>query len=314
MKAFLLAFIGFIPSLTLAVLCDDTYTLQSVSQTLMVGNNPDNLTKSTKSVLPDLSNLDIISATLNYKIITRFEGSCTKAPKPVVFRQKPSGKMEFTDITDNGYQIQMYDSKIPVDSYKYDYWFGFYFPAESLIAYLGRTNSKSDAFVNHYAMVSYIDSTFDPIGGQLKTDSSGFVGPSGPADSASLHNRLLEATGRKNIVQNGNRKIKFTVQMLEVRYENKPAPISISASKKAVPRFQASQTGNLVLIRLGEKKSVGSTSLDLYGMMGQKIATLHPTGNSYQWNGKTSFGADAPTGVYFVQSSGKILGKFFFTR
>jgi hypothetical protein len=313
MKALLAAFLGLIPSLTLAALCDDVFNLQTVNQTLMTGNNPASLAKATKSVLPNLSNLDIISASMNYKIIVRFDGSCTKAPKPVVVRQKAAGKTEFTDSTDAGYQIQMYDSNNQVENYKYDFWFGFYQPAEALIAYLGRVNAKSEAFINFYAMVSYVDSTRNPTSG-LWSVSSGYVGPSGPADSASLHNRLLEATTRKDIPQGPDRKIKFTVQMVEVRYENKSAPVSLAASKRKASGFQATRTGNLVLIQPDGNSARASEPLSLYGMMGNKIATLHPTGYVYQWNGKTAAGAEAPTGVYFVQSGGRILGKFFYTR
>lgn len=313
MKALLAAFLGLIPSLTLAALCDDVFNLQTVNQTLMTGNNPANLSKTTKSVLPTLSNLDIISASMHYKIIVRFDGSCAKAPKPVVVRQKAAGKTEFTDSTDAGYQIQMFDSNTQVESYKYDYWFGFYQPADALIAYLGRVNSKSDAFINHYAMVSYVDSTRNATSG-LWSVSSGYVGPSGPADSASLHNRLLEATQRKDVAQGADRKIRFTVQMVEVRYENKPAPVSLAAPKRMPSGFQATRTGNLVLIRPGENSARASEPLSLFGMMGNRIATLHPTGYVYQWNGKTASGAEAPTGVYFVQSGNRILGKFFYAR
>ena len=140
------------------------------------------------------------------------------------------------------------------------------------------------------------------------------AGPSGPADSASLHDRLLEATQRKDIAQGADRKIKFTIQMLEVRYENKPAPVSLAVSKRKASGFRTTRTGNLVLIQPGENAVRASEPLSLYGMMGHKIAVLHPTGYVYQWNGKTSAGAEAPTGVYFVQSGSRILGKFFYTR
>lgn len=307
-----LAVLGLIPSLLFAALCDDTYNLQSVSQTLETGTNPANLDKAYKTVAANLSNLDIISSSANYKFIVKFDGSCGKAPKAVVFRQKHSGQTTFTDTTDNSYQIQMFDSTTKVDVYQYTYWFGFYQPADQLIAYIGRDNAKSTAFVNSYAVVSFIDSVHDTSG--LWKVNSGYVGPSGPADSSSLHNRLLEATNLKNVTQNANRKIHFTVQMLQMSYENKPAPVSLVFSKKIASGFHATQTGNLVLIQPGEKGVGASEPLSLYGMMGNKIAALHPTGYMYQWNGKTSAGADCPTGVYFVQAGNRILGKFFYTR
>jgi hypothetical protein len=130
-----------------------------------------------------------------------------------------------------------------------------------------------------------------------------------------LYDRLLDATQLKNADFDANHRAYFKVQMLEVKYENKPAPVvSIAAAKRPVPEFQTQQTGNLVLIRPGEKVAGSGEALGLYGMMGNKIATLHPTGYVYQWNGKTASGADAPTGVYFVQSGNRILGKFFYSR
>jgi len=83
---------------------------------------------------------------------------------------------------------------------------------------------------------------------------------------------------------------------------------------RAAAGFQASQVGNLVLIQSGAPASGLSEPLGLYNMMGHKMAALHPTGYVYQWNGKTSAGAEAPTGVYFVQSGSRILGKFFYSR
>ncbi len=314
MKVLVVALLGLVPSLTLAALCDDTYNLQSVSQTFYTGANPKSLTKGTAKVInPNLSNLDILSQSANYKFVSKFDGSCSKGATTIVFKTKGAGKSAFTDTTDKSYQIELFDSSTQVDKFKYDFWFGFYHPADALVAYLGRTNANATAFVNAYSLVTYVDSVQDDST-LIWHVSSGYVGPSGPADSASLYDRLLAATGLMNTTFTNKHKAYFTVQMLTFSYENKPAPVSVVSAKKTMTGFQANQTGNLVLIRAGEKGVNTSEPLSLYGMMGNKVAALHPTGYLYQWNGKTSAGADAPTGVYFVQAGNRILGKFFYSR
>ena len=311
MKFLLVLLMGFSPSLTLAFLCDDTYHLQSINQTLLVGSDPKNLVKTSKLIKPDLSNFDVISLSLNYKIISRFEGACSKAVMPITFKHKASGKSAFTDTVDNSFNNQMYDTNTLIEKYKYDYWFGFYQPKDKLIAYLGRQNIQSEAFTNFYAAVFMIDSVRDAVGGGW-TVSPRSIGPSGPADSGSLDQALL--AGIRNMTFDANHRSYFTVQFLEVKYENKPAPVALAQTRRSATHFQVSQTGNLVLIKPNEKSPMPHESVSLYGMMGNKVATLHPTGYVYQWNGRTSLGAEASPGVYFVQSGEKILGKFFYSR
>lgn len=304
------------PALLMAALCDDTYNLQSVTQTYFEGTDANALTRTeTKSVAVNLSDLKVLDNLMWYGIMTRFEGSCAKAVKPVTLKVKPRNTSTFKDTVDNRYSVQMFDTTTRVGTKKFDYWFGFFQPADSLVDYLGRINAQGEAFVNWYLGVAYTDSTKDSVSGLWGSPGTHFYDLSGPDDSVTLERQFLDQTIRKLPANGPNYRVHYRVQFLKVSYENKPAPIRIATSaRSAMPSgFMASQTGNLVLIQPGDK-SINGQPLSLYGMLGNRITTLHPTGYLYQWNGKTAVGAEAPTGVYFVQAGNRVLGKFFYSR
>jgi hypothetical protein len=310
----LMAALVIAPAIVMAALCDDTYNLQSIAQTSFEGTDAGALARTgTKSVSASLSDLTVLDNLMEYGIITRFEGSCAKAAKPVTVKVKPRNSSVFTESVDNGYSIQMFDSNSLVGTKKFDYWFGFFKPADTLRIYLGRTNTEGSAFVNWYAGVFYTDSTKDTSG--LWVVRSHFYDLTGPDDSITLERQFLDQTIRKQPANGSTYKAHYRVQFLKVSYENKPAPNRIATPmRSALPSgFLASQTGNLVLIQPGDK-SLNGQALSLYGMLGDRITTLHPTGFLYQWNGKTAVGSDAPTGVYFVQAGNRVLGKFFYSR
>lgn len=305
------------PALLMAALCDDTYNLQSVTQTLFEGTDPNALTRTeTKSVAANLSDLKVLDKLMEYGIITRFEGSCAKAVKPVTLKVKPRNVATFAqDSVDNGYSIQMFDTTTLVGTKKFDYWFGFFKPADTLKVYLGRINAQGEAFVNWYVGVIYLDSTKDDVSGLWGAPQTHFYDLTGPDDSLTLERQFLDQTIRKQPANRPKYRAHYQVQFLKVSYENKPAPTRLAepARRANANGFLASQTGNLMLIQVGDK-SVNGQPLSLYGMLGNRIATLHPTGYLYQWNGKTAAGGDAPTGVYFVQAGNRVLGKFFYSR
>lgn len=303
-----------LPALTWAALCDETYYLNSVSQSVYSGSDPAALSESARSpVKPDLSDLTILDTNVAYNVIVGFEGSCAKAIKPITLKGRAPGKTVFKDSTDNSYMVQMYDSNQRVDEYKYDYWFGFFKPANALRIVLGRYNAKSEMFVNWYAAAVYRDSVRNPESGIWAPAVTHFYPLQGPDDSAALQEQFVDATIGKETVD-ANHKGRYMVQFIKVSYDSKPPTRILRRSRTASSGFQANQTGDLVLIRPGGNASAKGEALSLYGMMGNKVATLHPTGNAYQWNGRTSSGADSPTGVYFVQSGNRILGKFFYSR
>lgn len=303
-----------LPALTWAALCDETYYLNSVSQTIHSGDNPTALTVSARStVKPNLSDLTILDSNVAYNVITRFEGSCAKAVKPITLKSKPAGNHPFKDSVDNTYSVQMFDTNTKVDEFEYDYWFGFFKPAGALKFALGRYNAKSEMFVNWYVGVVWRDSVRDANSGIWAPATTHFYPLVGPDDSAVLQERMVDATIGQETVD-ANHKGRYTVQFLKVSYDSKQPTRVLTRNRPASSGFQANQTGDLVLIRPNVSASGTGEALSLYGMMGNKVATLHPTGYAYQWNGRTFAGANAPTGVYFVQSGNRILGKFFYTR
>lgn len=301
------------PAMAIAAMCDDTYNLQSVTLTQFEGSDAKALPrKSTQELSPSLAGLNVLDTLMRYAVITRFEGSCTKAAKPVTLKVKPSGAKAFTDSVDNGYQVQMFDSSTMVDSLKYNFWFGFFKPAETLSMFFGRNNAQGPAFVGWYVGIAYTDSTKDSSG-LWKVRPGVFYHLTGPDDSMALEKRVLDATIRKQPSNSGTYRAWYRVQFLKVSYENKPAPNRVMPPHRALPSaFLARQTGNLVLIQIGDK-SAGSEPLGIYNMLGSKVASVHPIGAFYQWNGKTAIGSDAPAGVYFVQAGNRVLGKFFYS-
>jgi hypothetical protein len=313
MKSLISYLLFALPVLSMAAICDDTYYLNSVSQVIWSGGNPKNLTlKKASEVKVDLSNLDIINPVVTYRVISRFEGSCTKAAKPILYKYKGLAKTAFIDTTQSDKLIQMFDSNTRVEAKTFDYWFGFFNSGTVLDSYLGRVNAKSEVFYNWYAAVYWTDSVRNTTSGLWSEVESHFYDLNGPGDSTALDHGLLDSSGLRNTVIDENHHSFFTVQFVKVTYKNEPP--SRILSRKPASGFQARQTGNLVLIQPGEKQAVHGEQVSLYGMMGNKVATLHPTGYVYQWNGRTSQGAEAPTGVYFLQAGNRILGKFFYTR
>jgi hypothetical protein len=314
MKAILSMILALVPVLTWGALCDDTYYLQSITQTILSGANPKDMsTRQVKTVSPDLSELTSLHAAMTYTVLVGFDGACVKALKPVRYKVKAASKTVFTDSTDGNYQVQLYDTNTRVEDFNLAYWFGFYKPATTLNFFLGMKNTSDNTFSNYYAAVLYSDSTRDPSSGLWTRSTSHFYNLSGPSDSVSLDKGMLDGTKVRDIVVDDNHKGYFSIQFLKVVYSNQK-PSSLQTLKRPSAKFQTSQSGNLVIIQPSNGKATISEPLSLYGMMGNKIATLHATGYAYQWNGKTAMGTDAPGGVYFVQAGNRTLGKFFYSR
>ena len=310
--------IGSLPLVAIAAapLCGDTYYLQSVKQTLLMGTDAKALTvKSVKDVSPNLTDFEV-NGSVNYKLLTQFEGSCTKAIKPITFKKRTVGSTTFTDTVDNSYQVQLYDTNTRVSEFKYDQWFGFFKPAESLHFVLGNYSAHPESFVNWYVAMTYTDSMHLPDsvranGGPQWGFSTSTYSLSGPDDSLVLEKMVIDSTIRKIVPDSNHKNYSFTVQFLKMSYGNSRPVIGIKQAKSP-SHFKASQWGQIVLIQSESIKSDLSETVNLLDMLGNKITSLHPTGYAYQWNGKTAAGADASTGVYFVQVGNRVVGKFFY--
>lgn len=209
------------PRSTHAALCDDTYALQSASQTLFTGTNPKNLARTAKILKPDFSDLTPLHPQMAYDILTGFEGSCAKALRPVRFMSRAASAAGFAPRTDNGYQVVMYDSNTVLEHTRFGYWFAFYKPADSLQLMVGRIKGGGTDFRAWYAYVTFEDSVRNPESG-LWTAKGTQLRMAGPSDSAVLDSLLMIKSGYRDMVFDQNRRGHFQLQFIGVSLENKP--------------------------------------------------------------------------------------------
>jgi hypothetical protein len=233
------------PMLSWGALCDDTYNLQNATQTLFTGTNPKSLAKSTKTLKGDLSDLTVLHELMAYTILTGFEGSCAKAVKPVRFLQRDIKATSFTPRTETGYQVVLYDSNTTLAGSDFDYWFGFYKPADTLKIALGRAKGGSGDFRGWYGFVTFEDSVRNPESG-LWTAMGTQLRMAGPSDSAVLDSLLMVRTGFRDLVFDQNRRGHFNLQFIRVSLENKPG-IAIRrrvTANAGAGRNEAGEAGN----------------------------------------------------------------------
>ncbi|GEM_PF-5436718 len=225
-----LAVLALLPALAGAALCDDTYNLQSATQSVYTGTDPKNLTGSGKALKGDLSDLTVLHPQMSYSIMTGFEGSCTKAAKPLRFLNRDAGAAAFTSKVETAFQVVMYDSNTILTGSRFGYWFGFYKPADSLKIALGRIKDGSADFRGWYGYVTFEDSVRNAESG-LWTDKGTQLRMAGPSDSAALDSILMVRTGYRDLVFNANRHGHFKLQFIRVSFENKPG---ISIRRRAL--------------------------------------------------------------------------------
>ncbi|MDB5103669.1 MAG: hypothetical protein JWP91_1358 [Fibrobacteres bacterium] len=214
-----IAVLALAPMLSFGALCDDTYNLQSATQTLLTGTNPKNLAKTAKVLKGDFSDMTFIHDQLAYSLLYGFEGACAKSSKPVRFFEREGRTAALSRKTVN-YQVAMYDSNTILQGSHFDYWFGFYKPSDSLQIALGRNKGGTD-FKGWYGYVAFEDSVRNPESG-LWTNKGIQLRMAGPADSAVLDSILMVRTGFRNLVFDQNRRGHFTLQYIRISLENKP--------------------------------------------------------------------------------------------
>jgi hypothetical protein len=304
-----------------AAVCDNTYHMQSGVLTTLAGPTASSL-QSTGRITVDktMQGVEIIHPSTEYEVVTRFEGNsaCNDWKKTNIdVATRRTGSNAFTSVTTGDNYIRLLVGKYSLDtSVNFEYWFGI---ADSvgtsarLVEAIGKLQGAARPHV-WYGTAIMTQTIKDRVTGVSKGTSTNYYRTlASHPDSATLQETLLASW--KDEVANDTQTIAFKVQIMKVVYDSAPPPVGVrGAAKPKTSEFQASRSGNLMLIRPGEGKVSPEEALGLYNMMGHRIATLHPTGYLYQWNGRTAAGADAPTGVYFVQSGSRILGKFFYSR
>jgi hypothetical protein len=304
--------------LGVAKVCDQSYHLQDAYEFIFTGTSKTNLTtKSSKALDKAMSKVTLLNDSNTYNIITDWDanGSCDGwVKREVTYAERPYTKpFETHTVTDKS--IRFFDGAFTYKTPGWDeYWFGLSdgtsggtpVVSEEIGKFKGRDQ------LNLWYGVVNIKITRRTKNGALVDTQSGFLREAANhPDSAALATDLLKSWD--DIPLADTQTVEYTLQLIRIRYDSLPSPANGLISRKAQANgFQARQTGNLVLIQTDEK-AAGTEPLGLYNMLGNKVASIHPTGYLYQWNGKTAAGADAPAGVYFVQMGNHVLGKFFYS-
>jgi hypothetical protein len=301
-----------------AKVCDQAYHIQEATQYILTGPSASALTSGAPARLDKaMGSATILSDSTVYRIITDWDakGSCDGwVKREVSYAVREKSAPRFVAVSSSDRYVRFFDG-----AYEYkkpgwdDYWFGIADEMHGDTALLSEEvgKFKDDSQPTLWYGAATIKITTRTKNGALVGTQTGFLRESAShPDSAALAADLLASW--KDMKLADTQTVDFTLQMIRVRYDSLPSPQSGVSSRKAERSgFLAKQTGNLVLIQTGEKVSA-MEPLGLFNMLGTRIATIHPTGFVYQWNGKTAAGADAPTGVYFVQAGNRVLGKFFF--
>jgi hypothetical protein len=305
-----------------AKVCEQAYHLQDAYQYTLTGNSLAGLAPAGSSLklTKSMANATLLHDSTEYRMITDWDGVGTCATwvkKEVAFAYRKRAEKTWSEQKTNEYSIKINDGEFTWKKPGWDeYWFGFASSVrgDTIALYDAVGKFKKDTRLSMwYGNATMKRSMFSATGASKGTATHFYPELTSHPDSASLTKVLLDTW--KAYIHSDTQHVDFTVQLIKITYDSLPSPASrILASKAKASGFQATQNGNMVLIQPGDKKAATGEALSLYGMMGNKVATLHPTGYVYQWNGKTSAGADASTGVYFVQSGNRILGKFFYTR
>lgn len=311
-----LAFCGF----AAAKVCDQTYHFQEATQYILTGPSlgqlvPGSATRLNKS----MGEATLLHDSTAYKILTDWDGkgSCDGwVKREVTYAVRGKGAKSFASQTFPDYYVRFFDGEYTYKKPGWnEYWFGIADMMKGDTAFLADQAGKfkADANLTLWYGTASMKLTTRTKNGALVNTQTGFLMEAGDhPDSATLAADLIASW--KDVKLADTQTVDYTVQLIKVRYDSIPSPSRLVAGKpRANPGFSARQTGNLVLIQTGAK-GAGSEPLGLYNMLGYRIATLHPTGSQYQWNGKTAVGADAPTGVYFIQNGNRVLGKFFYAR
>lgn len=305
-----------------ALVCDNTFYFQSAYQVILAGKTADALVTQSSGPVPiTMNGVEPLHADAEYDVMTRFKGAgaCNDYKQTEIeYASRAKGQNSFQTKTTTSTHIKLNSFPYPfTQGFETDYWFSFAsgFRGDTALVFEAVTKPKSSTRLHQWygnAIVTrkvHVPDVGTPVGTRYQSwPTLNF-----DADSAALVASLLRLwTGIKD---NDSQVVDFKVQLIRVTYDSVQPPASLprKVSKSKVSGFTANQTGRMVLIHPGEGQAT-SEALGLYNMMGHKIATLHPTGYLYQWNGRTDVGAEASTGVYFVQRGSRILGKFFYSR
>lgn len=306
-----------------ALVCDNTFYFQSAYQVILAGETTDALVTQSSGPVPiTMNGVEPLHADAEYNVMTRFKGAgaCNEYKQTEIeYASRTKGQNGFQAKTTTSTHVKLNSFPYPfTQGFETDYWFSFAsgFRGDTALVFEAVTKPKSSTQLHQwYGNAIVTRKVHVPnVGTEVGTRYQSWPTLNFDADSAALVTSLLRLW--TDIKRNDSQVVEFKVQLIRVTYDSvqPPANLPRKVAKSKASGFTASQTGRMVIIHPGDGRASSSEALGLYNMMGHRIATLHPTGYVYQWSGRTDVGAEASTGVYFVQRSSRILGKFFYSR
>ena len=300
---------------------------------MLEGDSPSTLTAKGNpvSLQKNMSNLTFLNDNTVYQIITDFDGSVTPegacvttaaAPIQITYQLSPKSAKSFAQVKKD-YFFRVNESEYPFKKPGWDaYWFGLVgsrsgADSNIIIDAVGKfkTSSMMSIWYANATLLRTVKKTSSL--GVVTIDSLltySYPEITNHPDSIALAKALTDDW--KKFTKSASQDILITLQMIKITYDSLASPASYLATRKSAlgTGFQATQMGQMVIIQPGVEKANTFEPLSIYGMMGNKVASVFPTGFAYHWNGKTSVGSNAPTGVYFIQAGNRVLGKFFYFR
>lgn len=302
-----------LPAAIPAAICDAAYHLQSATQYLYTTQDVNQLgVPAVKSLSSDLSDMSFVFDSTSYRLIHSFEGACGNfATKPIKYRVRNKGAKTLVDGVQSDIYNRLFDSNSVLSGKNFLYWFGFSFNPDTVHYFIGRDKSENSLFTAWYGAAVLRDSTRDGASGLWRSSVGYQLQSQGPSDSLFLAGQVLQ--GWKSVVFDANHQGAFTLQLIKLTYDSVPSPTALRPSPaKAQKAFglSVSQNGGQVRITQG---SGALGQIQLFDMLGHKVAQLRPTGAAYLWNGRNLQGQPAIGGIYFAESAGKVVGKFLYT-
>jgi hypothetical protein len=308
-----------------AALCDENYNLQTATQYIFTSQSVADLGEPTVTELKtDLSDMKTFIDSPELQFMVGFEGACgTYTAKPLTFLIRQKADRAFKKGVVNGYSVRLYDTNSLLTGHDYGYWFGFTTQPDIPSFAVGKPKSNEGLFTTWYGLSVVVDSTKNATSGLWsgrRTSQGAFPTPD---DSSHMVDAIKNT--RKTLTFDDLHQGSLTVQLLRITYDSKPTAIGArngrSQPNPGERHFSVRQSGSQMHLSLNQATvnhsgTATSPTIQLYDMLGHGIAQLrgedHGSNPNYTWNGKTHSGSTAPSGVYFVEAAGKVLGRFMY--